>query len=93
VQVYSRYPVKIGEENVLHCFTEGFHPPKINVTLLKNNIKMGNVKQSDLSFKDDWTFQLLTYASVVPNGRDEYSCMVDHPAQEKPKTFKWEQSY
>ncbi|XP_063170363.1 beta-2-microglobulin [Candoia aspera] len=89
VQVYSLHPVTMGKENTLHCFTEGFHPPKINVTLLKNNVKMANIKQSDLSFKDDWTFQLLTYASVVPNGEDEYSCMVEHPALKKSKIFKW----
>uniref|UniRef100_A0A0B8RYE6 Beta-2-microglobulin n=1 Tax=Philothamnus irregularis TaxID=1899461 RepID=A0A0B8RYE6_9SAUR len=93
VQVYSRYPISIGKENTLHCFVEGFHPPKINVTLLKNNVEIPNVQQSDLSFKDDWTFQLLTHVTVVPNGNDEYSCTVSHQALEKPKTVKWDQDY
>ncbi|KAK9393942.1 beta-2-microglobulin [Crotalus adamanteus] len=93
VQMYSRYPMSAGKENVLHCFAEGFHPPKINVTLLKNNAELPNVKQSDLSFKEDWTFQLLTYASVVPNGKDEYTCKVEHQALLAPKILKWEQDY
>ncbi|XP_034288501.1 beta-2-microglobulin [Pantherophis guttatus] len=93
VQVYSRHPISIGKENVLHCFVEGFHPPKINVTLLKNNVEIPEVKQSDLSFKEDWTFQLLTYVSVVPNGKDEYSCRVSHQALKEPKIMKWEQDY
>ncbi|XP_007426833.1 beta-2-microglobulin [Python bivittatus] len=93
VQVYSRHPVTHGKENVLHCYAENFHPPKINVTLLKNNVKLANVKQSDLSFKEDWTFQLLTYATVVPNGNDEYLCVVDHQALDKPVTVKWEQDH
>ncbi|XP_058012050.1 beta-2-microglobulin [Ahaetulla prasina] len=93
VQVYSRYPITIGKENILHCFAESFHPPKINVTLLKNNAEIPNVKQSDLSFKEDWTFQLLTHVAVVPNGKDEYSCTVSHQALKEPMTVKWEQDY
>ncbi|XP_070618172.1 beta-2-microglobulin [Erythrolamprus reginae] len=90
VQVYSRYPVTYGQENILQCFAEGFHPPKITITLMKNNVPIPDVKQSDLSFKEDWTFQLLAYAQVVPNRGDEYSCVVDHKALEKPITVKWE---
>ncbi|XP_026539849.1 beta-2-microglobulin isoform X2 [Notechis scutatus] len=93
VQVYSRHPESIGKENTLHCFVEGFHPPKINVTLLKNNVEIPGVKRSDLSFKEDWTFQLLTHVSVVPNGKDEYSCRVEHQAFREPMVYKWEQNY
>ncbi|KAM3828411.1 beta-2-microglobulin [Vipera latastei] len=92
VQVYSRHPISAGKSNTLHCFAEGFHPPKINVTLLKNNVELPNVKQSDLSFKEDWTFQLLTYATVVPNGNDEYACKVEHQTLKVPKIVKWEQN-
>ncbi|ETE58426.1 Beta-2-microglobulin, partial [Ophiophagus hannah] len=89
VQVYSRHPVSIGKENTLHCFVEGFHPPKINVTLLKNNVGIPGVQQSDLSFKEDWTFQLLTHVSVVPDGKAEYSCKVEHQTLSEPKIMKW----
>ncbi|XP_013911020.1 PREDICTED: beta-2-microglobulin [Thamnophis sirtalis] len=91
VQVYSRHPISEGKENILHCFAEGFHPPKINVTLLRNNEKIPDVKYSDLSFKEDWTFQLLAHAQVVPNGKDEYSCLVEHQALSAPAKVKWEQ--
>uniref|UniRef100_A0A8C5SGL4 Beta-2-microglobulin n=1 Tax=Laticauda laticaudata TaxID=8630 RepID=A0A8C5SGL4_LATLA len=93
VQVYSRYPESIGKENILHCFVEGFHPPKINVTLLKNNVEIPGVQRSDLSFKEDWTFQLLTHVSVVPDGKAEYSCKVEHQALREPQIVKWEQNY
>uniref|UniRef100_A0A8C7E1M4 Beta-2-microglobulin n=1 Tax=Naja naja TaxID=35670 RepID=A0A8C7E1M4_NAJNA len=91
VQVYSRHPVSIGKKNILQCFVEGFHPPKINVTLLKDNVEIPNVKKSDLSFKEDWTFQLLTHVLVVPDGKAEYSCRVEHQTFREPKIFKWEQ--
>ncbi|XP_026565439.1 beta-2-microglobulin isoform X2 [Pseudonaja textilis] len=90
VQVYSRHPESIGKENTLHCFVEGFHPPKINVTLLKNNVEIPGVQRSDLSFKEDWTFQLLAHVSVVPNGKDEYLCRVEHQAFREPQIVKWE---
>uniref|UniRef100_A0A670ZDG4 Beta-2-microglobulin n=1 Tax=Pseudonaja textilis TaxID=8673 RepID=A0A670ZDG4_PSETE len=89
VQVYSRHPESIGKENTLHCFVEGFHPPKINVTLLKNNVEIPGVQRSDLSFKEDWTFQLLAHVSVVPNGKDEYLCRVEHQAFREPQIVKW----
>ncbi|XP_044306481.1 beta-2-microglobulin [Varanus komodoensis] len=92
VQVYSRYPVEIGKSNILNCYVEGFHPPKINITLLKNEDPL-STKQTDLSFKEDWTFQLLTYAEVFPNGKDRYSCKVEHATLENPKIVQWDQEY
>ncbi|XP_062439608.1 beta-2-microglobulin [Rhea pennata] len=93
VQVYSRYPVKLGTENVLNCYVEGFHPPKIDITLLKNGEPMPGVKYSDMSFSDNWTFQRLVYAPFTPTKYDDYTCRVNHVALPEPQTFKWDPEY
>uniref|UniRef100_A0A8B9CJA0 Beta-2-microglobulin n=1 Tax=Anser brachyrhynchus TaxID=132585 RepID=A0A8B9CJA0_9AVES len=89
VQVYSRHPVTAGSENVLNCYVEGFHPPKIDITLLKNGEPMKNVKYSDMSFNDDWTFHRLVYATFTPTKSDVYTCRVDHEAFTEPQSFRW----
>ncbi|NXI63290.1 B2MG protein, partial [Anseranas semipalmata] len=89
VQVYSRYPVKLGEENVLNCYVEGFHPPKIDITLLKNGQPMENVQYSDTSFSDNWTFQRLVHAAFTPTAHDVFVCRVDHEAFKEPQSFRW----
>ncbi|XP_062998937.1 beta-2-microglobulin [Elgaria multicarinata webbii] len=92
VQVFSRHPVEHHKPNILNCYVDGFHPPKINITLLKNNEELPK-KLSDLSFKNDWTFQLLAFADVVPNGKDKFSCKVEHVALKEPKFYVWDQEY
>lgn len=87
--MYSRHPVTAGSENVLNCYVEGFHPPKIDITLLKNGEPMKNVKYSDMSFNDDWTFHRLVYATFTPTKSDVYTCRVDHEAFTEPQSFRW----
>ncbi|KAJ6664065.1 hypothetical protein lerEdw1_008280 [Lerista edwardsae] len=89
VQVYSRDPAKKGKENTLNCYVDGFHPPKINITLEKNGQRIENMQVSDLSFANDWTFQLLVHAPITPSGNDEYACRVEHVTLENPKIVKW----
>lgn len=89
VQVYSRNPAEKGKENTLNCYVDKFHPPKINITLEKNGQRIENMQVSDLSFADDWTFQLLVHAPVTPNGKDEYTCRVEHVTLGKPRVVKW----
>ncbi|XP_034987551.1 beta-2-microglobulin [Zootoca vivipara] len=89
VQVYSRHPVEMGKENIVNCYVDNFHPPKINITIEKGG-KPLDVKQSDLSFDKTWAFNRLVYAKVIPDGED-VSCRVEHSTLEKPKVVKWEQ--
>ncbi|XP_003227530.1 beta-2-microglobulin [Anolis carolinensis] len=93
VQVYFRHPAEKGKENTFHCYAESFHPPKINITLLKNGIPMENVQQSDLSFKKDWTFERLVYAKVIPDGKAEFACKVEHITLPQPMIYKLDQEY
>ncbi|XP_034506088.1 beta-2-microglobulin-like [Ailuropoda melanoleuca] len=93
VQVYSRHPVEPGKENIFNCYVKGFYPPKINVTLLKNGKAMPDVMKTDLSFEEDWTFQLLSYVPVIPDRKDQYECRVEHSALPTPKIIRWDQHY
>ncbi|XP_053221059.1 beta-2-microglobulin isoform X2 [Podarcis raffonei] len=89
VQVYSRYPVEKGTENIVNCYVDNFHPPKINITIEKGG-KPLDVKQSDLSFDKTWAFNRLVYAKVTPDGED-VACRVEHSTLAGPKVVKWEQ--
>uniref|UniRef100_A0A5G2QVI0 Beta-2-microglobulin n=1 Tax=Sus scrofa TaxID=9823 RepID=A0A5G2QVI0_PIG len=87
VQVYSRHPAENGKPNYLNCYVSGFHPPQIEIDLLKNGEKM-NAEQSDLSFSKDWSFYLLVHTEFTPNAVDQYSCRVKHVTLDKPKIVK-----
>ncbi|XP_012921191.1 beta-2-microglobulin-like [Heterocephalus glaber] len=92
IQVYSRHPAENGKPNYLNCYVSGFHPPQIEVELLKNGEKMEKVEKSDLSFSKDWTFYLLVHTNFTPNDNDEYSCRVLHVTLEEPKIVKWDRN-
>ncbi|XP_010623170.1 beta-2-microglobulin [Fukomys damarensis] len=92
IQIYSRHPAENGKPNYLNCYVSGFHPPQIEVELLKNGEKMEKIEKSDLSFSKDWTFYLLVHTSFTPNDNDEYSCRVSHITLKEPKIVKWDQN-
>ncbi|NXC31572.1 B2MG protein, partial [Campylorhamphus procurvoides] len=89
VEVYSRTHAVEGEQNVLHCFVTGFHPPKITIELLKNDQPMDDVKYGDLSFNEKWLFQRLVYAPFTPTRGDIFACRVTHSTMPEPQTFRW----
>ncbi|XP_009081211.1 PREDICTED: beta-2-microglobulin, partial [Acanthisitta chloris] len=70
-----------GEENTLHCFVTGFHPPKIEIELLKNNQPMTGVQYGDLSFNEKWQFQ-----------RD-FACRVTHSTMPKSQVYRWDPDF
>ncbi|XP_012865717.1 PREDICTED: beta-2-microglobulin [Dipodomys ordii] len=90
VQVYSRHPAENGKPNYLNCYVSGFHPPQIEIELLKNGKKIEKVEQSDLAFSRDWSFYLLVHTEFTPNDRDEYACKVTHSTLKTPMVVKWE---
>ncbi|XP_061451064.1 beta-2-microglobulin [Rhineura floridana] len=93
VQVYSRHPLEIGKKNELNCYVDQFHPPKINITLLRNSQPLENMQHSDLSFDKTWAFNRLVYAEVVPNGKDKFFCKVEHSTLKEPKIVMLDQEY
>lgn len=90
VQVYSRHPAENGKPNYLNCYVYGFHPPQIEIDLLKNGEKM-KAEQTDLSFSKDWSFYLLVHTDFTPSTVDEYSCRVNHSSLATPLKVKWDQ--
>ncbi|KAM6257334.1 beta-2-microglobulin [Porphyrio hochstetteri] len=93
VEVYSRKHVQEGEENTLNCFVSGFHPPKIDITLLKNGEPMSNVEYADMSFNNKWQFERLVYAPITPGKGDVYVCRVTHAAFKEPQSFRWDPDF
>ncbi|NXH74407.1 B2MG protein, partial [Hydrobates tethys] len=88
VEVYSRH-VTDGKKNTLNCFVSGFHPPKIDISLLKNGEPMSDVQYADMSFNDKWYFQRLVYAPFTPKKGDVYVCRVVHSTFREPQLFQW----
>ncbi|KAM6409404.1 beta-2-microglobulin [Rhynochetos jubatus] len=93
VEVYTRNLVSYGTANVLNCFVSGFHPPKIEISLLKNGEPMTGVMYSDMSFDDKWQFQRLVYVPFTPKKGDIYVCRVTHPAFPDPQSFRWDPDF
>lgn len=86
VQIYSRSPGHHGEDNILICHASGFHPPELNIELLKNGKEM-DAKQTDLAFEENWYYHLTKHAPFRPNKGEEYACKVTHLGIEK--TYHW----
>uniref|UniRef100_H9GC47 Beta-2-microglobulin n=1 Tax=Anolis carolinensis TaxID=28377 RepID=H9GC47_ANOCA len=89
VQVYSYNPVVKGKKNILHCYVDGFHPPEIKITFQKNGVLIEKVETTELTFRLDWTFELLAYIPIVPDGKSNYSCIVVHSSITAPKNVTW----
>ncbi|NWW73474.1 B2MG protein, partial [Climacteris rufus] len=89
VEVYARSRPEEGKENILQCFVTGFHPPKIDIELLKNGEPIPDVKYGDLSFNDKWQFQRLVYGTIHPFKGETYSCRVVHSSMPQPQTYRW----
>lgn len=92
VQVYTRHPAENGKSNFLNCYVSQFHPPQIEIELLKNGKKIENTELSDLSFNKDWTFYLLAHTEFVPNANDKYACRVTHTTLKEPMVVNWGES-
>lgn len=89
VEVYARSRAEEGKENILHCFVTGFHPPKIDIELLKNGNPISGVMYGDLSFNEKWQFQRLVYAPFIPTREDTFVCRVAHSTMAEPRIYRW----
>ncbi|XP_076577827.1 beta-2-microglobulin-like [Chaetodon auriga] len=88
VQVYSREPGEFGKANSLICHVSGFHPPEINIEVLKNGQVMSGARQTDLAFEDDWHYHLTKSVPFTPSSEDKFACKVTHMGI--TKTYVWE---
>lgn len=67
-----------------------FHPPQIEIELLKNGKKIPNIEMSDLSFSKDWSFYILAHTEFTPTATDVYACRVKHVTLTEAKTVTWD---
>ncbi|XP_063268827.1 beta-2-microglobulin [Prinia subflava] len=93
VEVYARSRAEEGKGNVFQCFVNGFHPPEIEVQLLKNGEPMPDVTYGDLSFNEKWQFQRLVYAPFIPTREDIFTCRVVHSSMAEPGIYRWEPDF
>ncbi|KAK2840717.1 hypothetical protein Q7C36_012296 [Tachysurus vachellii] len=89
IQVYSRDPGVYGKENTLICHVSDFHPPDIEIKLLKNGVEIPGAVQTDLAFEKGWKFHLTRSVKFNPSSADKYSCSVRH-MKNPPKPISWE---
>ncbi|XP_072317309.1 H-2 class II histocompatibility antigen, A-U alpha chain-like [Eucyclogobius newberryi] len=89
--LYPAEEVLRGVENSLVCFVNHFYPPLANVTWTKNNRPVSEgVFTSAFIPNEDQTFHCFSTISFKPKQGDVYSCTVEHPALEAPKTRIWD---
>ncbi|NWY69313.1 B2MG protein, partial [Erithacus rubecula] len=93
VEVYARSRAEEGKMNTLQCFVAGFHPPKIDIQLLKNGEPLPDVQYGDLSFNEKWQFQRLVHAPFIPTRGDEFVCRVVHSTMPEPRSYRWGMLY
>uniref|UniRef100_A0ACB8EFW4 Uncharacterized protein n=1 Tax=Sphaerodactylus townsendi TaxID=933632 RepID=A0ACB8EFW4_9SAUR len=67
VTVYPKDPVALGEPNLLVCLADGFSPPVINMTWLKNGEVVKPGEEDGLLPKADNSFLEFSYLAFVPD--------------------------
>ncbi|KAM3587882.1 uncharacterized protein V6R79_016142 [Siganus canaliculatus] len=88
VQVYSRNPGQFGVKNILICHVSDFHPPDIDIKLLKDGDEIPKANQTDLSFGTNWRFYLTKTVDFTPERDHAYICRVTHGTT--VREFAWE---
>ncbi|KAJ0066055.1 hypothetical protein NL108_001297 [Boleophthalmus pectinirostris] len=89
--LYPAEEVLLKVENSLVCFVNRFYPPVLTVTWTKNNHPVSEgVSTSAYIANSDQTFHCFSTLTFIPEDGDMYSCTVEHPALEKPKTRTWD---
>ncbi|CAL1567290.1 unnamed protein product [Knipowitschia caucasica] len=78
VQLYSREPGQMGEDNTLICRVSHFHPPDISLSLRGEDGLLPDSVQTDLAFGQDWHFHLTRSAPFRPQEGKQYTCRVEH---------------
>ncbi|XP_015263284.1 PREDICTED: mamu class II histocompatibility antigen, DR alpha chain-like [Gekko japonicus] len=89
VTLYPEKPVELGEPNVLVCLADGFLPPVISLTWVKNGQEVKDTEETDFYPNKDHSFRKFSYLTFVPNAEDIYYCRVEHWGLAQPLTKEW----
>ncbi|XP_076784402.1 beta-2-microglobulin-like [Arvicanthis niloticus] len=90
IDVFAQHPIVFGKPNVLNCIVGNFHPPLVEIQLLKNGKRMDNLVKQHMVFEEDWMLFIQAYTEFTPTEKDTFACRVRHPALKKPKIVEWD---
>ncbi|XP_015226276.1 PREDICTED: H-2 class II histocompatibility antigen, A-U alpha chain-like isoform X1 [Cyprinodon variegatus] len=89
--IFPSREIELEMENSLVCFVNNFYPPLVKVSWTKNGHPVSEgVSVGQYHPNKDQTFCLFSTLRFTPSEGDIYSCTVEHPALETPKTRIWE---
>nr|AJA72798.1 MHC class II antigen alpha chain [Hippocampus abdominalis] len=89
--IYPEDNVALGEKNSLVCHVSGFFPAPVKVHWTKNGEPVaGAGTRATSAFPDkDGSFHQTFQLDFTPAQDDIYSCVVEHPALERPRNTFW----
>nr|BAA02842.1 MHC class II beta-chain [Xenopus laevis] len=91
VKIVNTKTLDLEHENLITCFVDGFFPPMIKVTWLKNGIEEGEqVTSSELLPNGDWTFEIHVMLETTIKHGDTFTCQVEHSSLQQPVSVNWE---
>eukprot|EP00079_Xenopus_tropicalis_P003847 NP_001039259.1 major histocompatibility complex, class II, DR beta 1 precursor [Xenopus tropicalis] len=91
VKIVNSKTLDLEHENLITCFVDGFFPPMIKVTWLKNGIEEGEqVTSSELLPNGDWTFEIHVMLETTIKHGDTFTCRVEHSSLQQPISVNWE---
>nr|NP_001088364.1 uncharacterized protein LOC495209 precursor [Xenopus laevis]AAH84607.1 LOC495209 protein [Xenopus laevis] len=90
VKIVNTKTLDLEHENLITCFVDGFFPPMIKVTWLKNGIEEGEqVTSSELLPNGDWTFEIHVMLETTIKHGDTFTCRVEHSSLQQPVSVNW----
>nr|NP_001120081.1 uncharacterized protein LOC100145090 precursor [Xenopus tropicalis]AAI58521.1 LOC100145090 protein [Xenopus tropicalis] len=91
VKIVNTKTLDLEHENLITCFVDGFFPPMIKVTWLKNGIEEGEqVTSSELLPNGDWAFEIHVMLETTIKHGDSFTCRVEHSSLQQPMSVNWE---
>ncbi|XP_004617740.2 HLA class II histocompatibility antigen, DQ alpha 2 chain [Sorex araneus] len=91
VTVFPKFPVMLGEANILICLVDNIFPPVINITWLKNKQPvMEGVAETSFHPNNDHSFSKMSYLTFLPSADDIYDCKIEHWGLDEPLLKHWE---
>nr|NP_001128539.1 uncharacterized protein LOC100189567 precursor [Xenopus laevis]AAI28914.1 Unknown (protein for MGC:160156) [Xenopus laevis] len=91
VKIVNTKTLDLEHENLITCIVDGFFPPMIKVTWLKNGIEEGEqVTSSALLKNGDWTFEIHVMLETTIKHGDTFTCQVEHSSLQQPVSVNWE---
>ncbi|XP_030867694.2 HLA class II histocompatibility antigen, DQ alpha 2 chain [Gorilla gorilla gorilla] len=91
VTVFSKFPVTLGQPNILICLVDNIFPPVVNITWLSNGHSVTEgVSETSFLSKSDHSFFKISYLTFLPSADEIYDCKVEHWGLDEPLLKHWE---